>query len=103
MKKVLLLLIVWVTTSLSAQENRKLILDLSGTDWKIEGALPEQGIKNLFHKHLPDCNYAKVPGDVFTDLWRIGRIDEMNTFPKLWWASKSGFSSTGWILRVMSI
>ncbi|WP_262903683.1 hypothetical protein [Bacteroides xylanisolvens] len=34
MKKVLLLLIVWVTTSLSAQENRKLILDLSGTDWK---------------------------------------------------------------------
>ncbi len=78
MKKVLLLLIVWVTTSLSAQENRKLILDLSGTDWKIEGALPEQGIKNLFHKHLPDCNYAKVPGDVFTDLWRIGRIDEMN-------------------------
>lgn len=56
----------------------KYILELSGRDWKMEGTLPGKGVEHLFHKYMPDCNYAQVPGDVFTDLWRMGRIDDMN-------------------------
>ena len=42
----------------------------------MEGVLPGEGVKKLFHKVHPDCGPAYVPGDVYTDLWRVGRIDD---------------------------
>ncbi len=61
-----------------AQQSEKLVYTLDNPDWRFEGALPDQGKKLRFHEFLPDSNYARVPGDVFTDLWRIGRIEDMN-------------------------
>ena len=53
----------------------KVVLDLTGA-WEMEGVLPGEGVKKLFHKVHPDCGPAYVPGDVYTDLWRVGRIDD---------------------------
>ncbi|TWT75768.1 Exo-beta-D-glucosaminidase precursor [Planctomycetes bacterium CA13] len=53
----------------------KVVLDLSGA-WEMEGVLPGEGVKKLFHKVHPDCGPAHVPGDVYSDLWRVGRIDD---------------------------
>ena len=53
----------------------KVVLDLAGS-WEMEGVLPGEGVKKLFHKVHPDCGPAFVPGDVYTDLWRVGRIDD---------------------------
>ncbi len=53
----------------------KLVLDLSGA-WGMEGVLPGEGVKKQFHLIEPDCGSALVPGDVYTDLWRVGRIDD---------------------------
>ena len=53
----------------------KVVLDLTGS-WEMEGVLPGEGVKKLFHKVHPDCGPAFVPGDVYTDLWRVGRIDD---------------------------
>lgn len=61
-----------------AQENKKIVLDLSSSKWKVEGTLPDEGLKKQFQKYFPDAGFATVPGDVFTDLWRLGRIDDMN-------------------------
>lgn len=55
--------------------NDKVVLDLTGS-WEMEGVLPGEGVKKLFHKVHPDCGPAYVPGDVYTDLWRVGRIDD---------------------------
>ena len=60
------------------QSTDKLVLDLSGRKWKMEGVLPGEGLKKQFDKYLPDAGYASVPGDVYTDLWRAGRIEDMN-------------------------
>lgn len=61
----------------------RLSVDLSGDLWKLEGALPGRGLAEKFpeinHDHMGDAynwSPAHVPGDVFTDLWRIGRIDD---------------------------
>lgn len=62
----------------SLESNEKLVFELTNPGWRMEGALPDQGVKSLFHKHSPDSNHARVPGDVFTDLWRLGRIEDMN-------------------------
>jgi|GEM_PF-1342745 len=58
-------------------------LDLSSTYWQMEGIRPGQGVKEGFHLHLGEhCsstfnwNGAEVPGDVYTDLWRAGEIDD---------------------------
>lgn len=62
---------------------KRLTHDLSGNLWKLEGALPGRGLESKFpeinHDHMGDMldwSHAHVPGDVFTDLWRIGRIDD---------------------------
>jgi len=59
------------------------MLDLSSTYWQMEGIRPGQGVKEGFHLHLGEhCsstfnwNGAEVPGDVYTDLWRAGEIDD---------------------------
>ncbi len=57
-------------------EKSVFIIDNPG--WMLEGTLPGRGKELRFHEYLPDSNHAKVPGDVFTDLWRIGRIEDMN-------------------------
>ena len=61
----------------------KIILDLSGNNWQMEGIRPGEGVKIGFHELPHDITgdafnwaYAKVPGDVYTDLWRSGRIDD---------------------------
>ncbi|MFI3320357.1 MAG: sugar-binding domain-containing protein [Rikenellaceae bacterium] len=60
------------------QPTEKLVYELGNPGWYFEGVLPDQGKKLRFHEFLPDSNHARVPGDVFTDLWRIGRIEDMN-------------------------
>ncbi len=59
-------------------QTEKQVLDLSGTSWKMEGTLPGEGVVKEFHKYFPDANKVSVPGDVYTDLWRNSRIDDMN-------------------------
>lgn len=61
----------------------KISLDLSGNNWQFEGLLPDKGVAIGLHQLAPDItgdafnwSYAKVPGDVYTDLWRSGRIDD---------------------------
>ena len=73
---------------LSAQEvtntkPQRSIYDLSGFHWKVQGCLPgrgiEEGFQDISYDHMGDAlNWAPahVPGDVFTDLWRVGRIDD---------------------------
>ncbi len=56
----------------------RMTYELSNPGWQFEGLLPGEGEKRLFHKYIPDSNHALVPGDVFTDLWRIGAIEDMN-------------------------
>ncbi len=63
--------------------NNKIVLDLSGNNWQMEGIRPGEGVKLGFHELPHDITgdafnwaYAKVPGDVYTDLWRTGRIDD---------------------------
>lgn len=58
-------------------------LNLSSTYWQFEGIRPGQGVREGFHLHLGEhCsstfnwNSAVVPGDVYTDLWRAGEIDD---------------------------
>ncbi len=52
-----------------------MVLDLSGA-WGLEGVLPGEGVKKQFHTISPDAGSGDVPGDVYTDLWRVGRIDD---------------------------
>ncbi|MFR9627296.1 MAG: sugar-binding domain-containing protein [Rikenellaceae bacterium] len=61
-----------------AQQSEKIVYEIGNPGWMFEGTLPGRGVELRFHEILPDCNYAKVPGDVFTDLWRLGRIEDMN-------------------------
>ena len=61
----------------------KIVLDLCGNNWQMEGIRPGEGVKIGFHELNFDITgdsfnwiYAKVPGDVYTDLWRAGRLDD---------------------------
>jgi beta-mannosidase len=63
--------------------NEKMQMDLSGNNWQMEGIRPGEGVKIGFHELNFDITgdsfnwiYAKVPGDVYTDLWRAGRLDD---------------------------
>lgn len=65
------------------QAGQRLTHNLSGFLWKLEGCLPGRGLEQKFpeinHDHMGDMldwSHAHVPGDVFTDLWRIGRIED---------------------------
>ncbi|WP_322610304.1 glycoside hydrolase family 2 protein [Pontiella agarivorans] len=69
--------------SRSGHAGGRLKHDLSGFLWKLEGCLPGRGMEQKFpeinHDHMGDMldwSHAHVPGDVFTDLWRIGRIED---------------------------
>ncbi|WP_430928705.1 glycosyl hydrolase 2 galactose-binding domain-containing protein [Polaribacter marinivivus] len=70
-------------SSTGVQTNEKIIFDLSGNNWQFEGIRPGEGVKTGFHELNFDITgdsfnwaFAKVPGDVYTDLWRAGRIDD---------------------------
>ncbi|MEL7121509.1 MAG: sugar-binding domain-containing protein [Bacteroidota bacterium] len=61
----------------------KIVFDLSGNNWQMEGIRPGEGVRLGFHQLPYDITgdafnwaYAKVPGDVYTDLWRAGRIED---------------------------
>ena len=77
-RKLILLFYLLSLTWVFAEKQEKLVLDLSSSQWKMEGTLPGEGVKKQFHKYFPDGAPATVPGDVYTDLWRTGRIDDMN-------------------------
>jgi beta-mannosidase len=61
----------------------KVSIDLSGFNWQMEGTLPGRGVEIGFHEINLDItgdafnwSYAQVPGDVYSDLWRQGRIED---------------------------
>jgi beta-mannosidase len=72
------ILFLFISLKSQSQNSNAQVFDLSGKTWLMEGMLPGEGIKNQFHKYLPDAGKASVPGDVYTNLWRMGRIDDMN-------------------------
>ncbi|WP_298368318.1 sugar-binding domain-containing protein [uncultured Lutibacter sp.] len=62
--------------------NSQLKTSLSNYHWKMKMMLPGEGIKHGLHKLPPGdietlvWNPAKVPGDVYTDLWKVGAIED---------------------------
>ncbi|QCX40309.1 beta-galactosidase [Aureibaculum algae] len=62
--------------------NSQLITSLDGYQWKMKMMLPGEGIKHGLNKLPPGdietlvWNPAKVPGDVYTDLWKVGVIED---------------------------
>mgnify|MGYP001791539532 FL=1 len=66
-----------------SKQSEKIIFDLSGHQWQFEGISPGRGIELGFNELPPDItgdafnwSFATVPGDVYTDLWRAGWIDD---------------------------
>ncbi|WP_146528686.1 glycoside hydrolase family 2 protein [Novipirellula artificiosorum] len=60
----------------------QLVQDLSGYRWKLKRMRPGQGIREGLHE-LPQADIetlvwmpARVPGDVYTDLWKAGALDD---------------------------
>ncbi len=57
-------------------------INLSGFGWKMDKIRPGQGVEEGFHSFFPSIRStrnwitAKVPGDVYTQLWRNGAIDD---------------------------
>lgn len=79
MNKLTFFIVLFLSTLNTFGDNiEKNVFDLSSDKWLMEGTLPGQGIKKQFDKYIPDGSSASVPGDVYTDLWRVGRIDDMN-------------------------
>ena len=83
------LLLMGIGAELQAKETDanltegRLTLDLSGPRWQMEGIRPNQGLEQGFHEHFGEVcpstynwNGARVPGYVYTDLWRAGEIDD---------------------------
>ncbi|MDO6736255.1 hypothetical protein Q4548_00135 [Wenyingzhuangia sp. 2_MG-2023] len=66
----------------SHDENSQLVRDLSGHRWKMKMMLPGEGVKQGLHKIPPEdietlvWNPAKIPGDVYIDLWKAGVIED---------------------------
>jgi len=61
----------------------RLEVDLSGWEWQMEGVLPGHGLQEGFNTFPPGhvgstflWTPARVPGDVYTDLWKAGRLDD---------------------------
>ena len=80
----LLPLLAWSqpNTTFSKTEAGQRVRDLSGMKWKFKMMLPGEGVKKGLHE-LPSedietlvWNSARVPGDVYTDLWKAGVIDD---------------------------
>ncbi|MGQ1787616.1 MULTISPECIES: glycoside hydrolase family 2 protein [unclassified Saccharicrinis] len=92
-----------------AQNANPLTYDLSGHLWKIQGTLPgrglEEGFPEISYDHMGDAlNWAPahVPGDVFSDLWRIGRIDDPHfgrNSTKAKWVNEYEW----WYLRIFNV
>ena len=66
----------------SFEEQSQIVQDLSGFRWKMKKMRPGQGIQEGLHE-LPAedietlvWNPAQVPGDVYTDLWKAGVIED---------------------------
>jgi beta-mannosidase len=86
--KLLLAIILTVINVGWSEENNTLTdgrftLNLSGPKWQMEGIRPGQGITEGFHEAFGEVapstynwNGATIPGDVYTDLWRAGEIDD---------------------------
>ena len=86
---IFVLLIVWVSnlnaqpnTLITPQECKDKVRDLSGLQWRMKMMLPGQCVKAGLHQIPPEdietlvWNIAEVPGDVYTDLWKCGGIDD---------------------------
>ncbi|TXG34772.1 beta-mannosidase [Seonamhaeicola maritimus] len=69
-------------TVISHEENSQLVRDLSGVKWTMKMMLPGEGVKKGLPKLPPEdiethvWNHATVPGDVYTDLWKAGVIED---------------------------
>ena len=73
---------VWAADANPRLVGGRFTLNLSGPHWQMEGIRPGQGLKEGFHETFGEVapstfnwNGARVPGDVYTDLWRAGEID----------------------------
>lgn len=70
------------TNFISDTESSQINRDLGGYTWKMKKMYPGQGVKAGFHKLPPEdietlvWNPAHVPGDVYTDLWKAGVIED---------------------------
>ncbi|WP_282039271.1 glycoside hydrolase family 2 protein [Saccharicrinis aurantiacus] len=77
-----LLLFAQPNTTESHEDNNQLIRDLSSSRWTMKMMLPGEGVKKGLHNLPPEdietlvWNYAQVPGDVYTDLWKAGVIED---------------------------
>ncbi|MEM6831855.1 MAG: beta-galactosidase, partial [Bacteroidota bacterium] len=91
MKKPILLLMMWCwswfasaqpNTTISHEANKEKVRDLSGYKWKMKMMLPGEGVKKGLHKLPPEdietlvWNNARIPGDVYTDLWKAGALED---------------------------
>ncbi|ANQ47549.1 beta-galactosidase [Flammeovirga sp. MY04] len=91
MKKLALLLVgvffsslIWAqpNTTTPHDENEQAIRSFDGYRWKMKMMRPGEGVKAGLHKIPPEdietlvWNNAKVPGDVYTDLWKAGVIED---------------------------
>ncbi|MEO8174741.1 MAG: sugar-binding domain-containing protein [Sediminibacterium sp.] len=69
-------------SEVSVGDNSQLTQDLSGFKWKMKMMLPGEGVKAGLNKLPPEdietlvWNSAHVPGDVYSDLWKVGVIDD---------------------------
>ena len=70
---------VWAADANPRLVGGRFTLNLSGPHWQMEGIRPGQGLKEGFHETFGEVapstfnwNGARVPGDVYTDLWRAG-------------------------------
>ena len=69
-------------TTFSHEEASQSVRDLSGMNWKMKMMRPDAGVKVGLPQIPPEdietlvWNSAKVPGDVYTDLWRAGAIED---------------------------
>ncbi len=104
----------------SSEAGGRLTLDLSGQHWQMEGIRPGQGIEEGFHEYFGEVaastfnwNGAEVPGDVYTDLWRAGEIDDPHygrngmqakwVMEREWWYRRQFGVSEAWKGKVVRL
>ena len=69
-------------TTFSHEKNAQSVRNFSGRLWRMKMMTPGQGIKEGLQNLPPEdietliWNNADVPGDVYTDLWQAGVIDD---------------------------
>lgn len=90
-------------------ESARKVLDLSGYKWQMEEMMPGQGVREGFHKLVAEscgniCSWtsALVPGDVYSDLYNAGAIEDPyfgRNFMKCRWVQKSEW----WYVHLFSI